>query len=246
MLKTNNEFIIEKAEDLSINKNECPISAEIQEMWIKHSTKNPILENGQMVCLNCDDEIMTKIATYFHRMLIEFIQTERNLNECYLIMKDYIVNIDNINNTSKYVKLIFDIIINMDRAYKYVWNIAKLLNDNIESYTGFTSWQKGKIKVSQEVIDNWDFIYSVRNLIEHPESLDTTFFKRNGANIITPKIIIDNKKYDLLQLGEKSLQSIFILSKGIIGASFLYSKYVVAFTDETRTKLFSPNSLKTE
>ena len=41
-----------------------------------------------------------------------------------------------------------------------------------------------------------------------------------------------------LQLATKSIQCVYIFVKAIIGASILYSKYVVAFTDEERTKIF--------
>lgn len=76
------------------------------------------------------------------------------------------------------------------------------------------------------------------NEIEHPENLNTTFFERIGENIVTPQIIYKSKKYDLLEIATKYLQCVSIFLKIIIGASFLYSKYLVAFTDETRTKLF--------
>lgn len=238
MNKQKEEFILEKAEDLSINKNECPLSSKIREIWIQYSTKNPILDNGQMVCLNYNDNIEIKIMNHFQRLLIEYIESEKTLNECRLIKTKYESNTDNINNSSKYVKLIFDIIVNMDRCYKYVWNIAKLLNDNIKSYKNFTEWQQGKIKVDPEVLKEWDFIYSIRNKIEHPEDLNTTSFQRTLNGSKSPKIIIKEKEYDLLELGEKSLISVLVISKAIIAISFLYSKFAIYFTDETRTTLY--------
>lgn len=235
------KIIIEKAEDLTTNKSETPISFEIQKMWMQYSSKNIVLDNGQMLCLKCDDEIIANISEYMHNILIEYIQSEKNLNECYEITKKYIRNIDNINNTSIYVKKICDIIVNMDRVYKYIWNIAKILNDNIESYSEFISWQKKNIKIDEDIFNEWDFIYLVRNEIEHPKNLKTTFFKRNELSIKTPKIIFQGKEYDLLDLGEKTLKCVFILSKAIISVAFLHSKYVICFTDENRTKLYSAN-----
>lgn len=239
MSTTNEKFIVEKAEDLSFNEIELPISAEIKKLWIQYSNQNPILDNGQMICLNYNDSIKDKISGYFQKILIEYIESEKALNECRLIKNNYINHIDNNNNTSKYVKLIFDIIVNMDRCYKYVWNIAKLLNDNIRSYKEFVEWQKGKINVKQEVLECWNFIYSIRNKIEHPEDLNTTSFSKAKVTIEIPKIIIDNNEYDLLQLGEDSLVSVFIISKAIIAISFLYSKFVVCFTDEKRKILYT-------
>lgn len=238
MNKQREEFILEKAEDLSINKNECPLSFEVREMWIQYSTKNPVLDNGQMVCLNYNDDIELKIMTYFQRLLIEYIESEKTLNECQLFKTKYESNIDNINNSSKYVKSIFNIIVNMDRCYKYVWNIAKLLNDNIESYNNFIEWQRGKININSEILKEWDFIYFIRNKIEHPEDLDTTSFQRTVIGNKSPKIIIEEKEYDLLELGENSLTSVLVISKAIIAISFLYSKFVTCFTDETRTIIY--------
>lgn len=172
-------------------------------------------------------------------MVTEYIQSEKDLNECYDIKNKYISSVKNINNTSKYVKKLCDIIVNMDRVYKYVHNIAKTLNDNIEKYKDFVFWQKGKIVVKQEIIDDWNFIYSIRNKIEHPDDLKTTFFTRHSKEATMPQVIISNQKYDLLNLAEKSLLSVFVLAKSIVAASFLYNKYVIAFTDETGTKLFS-------
>lgn len=45
----NNRFIIERLEDLSIDLNICTLSAKVQEIWIKYSGNNYILDNGQMV-----------------------------------------------------------------------------------------------------------------------------------------------------------------------------------------------------
>ncbi|MBE6147754.1 MAG: hypothetical protein E7168_05450 [Firmicutes bacterium] len=225
--------------DLTTNKVETPLSYEIQQMWTQYSTKNIILDNDQMIYLNCKDEIIKIVSDYMHKILIEYIESEKNLNECYEIKNKYISNIDNVNNTSKYVKKLCDIIVNMDRVYKYVWNIAKLLNDDIESYDKFITWQNGKIDIEKSILDGWKFIYSVRNVIEHPENLKTTFFKKNELYVKTPKIILNNTEYDLLELGEKSLQYVFVLSRAIISAAFLYSKYVICFTDETRTRLYT-------
>lgn len=58
MNKTNDKFIIEKAEDLTINKFETPFSYELQQMWIQYSTKNIVLDNGQMIFLDCQDKIL--------------------------------------------------------------------------------------------------------------------------------------------------------------------------------------------
>lgn len=233
------KFIIEKAEDLTTNRLKTPFSFEIQKMWQRFSSKNIILDNGQMILLKCEDDIITNISDYFNKILIEFIQSEENLNDCYDIKDRYASNIDHINNTNKFVKKICDIIVNMDRVYKYVWNIAKILNDDMDSYNKFLLWQKDKIKINNNVSEGWNLIYSLRNEIEHPQKMKTTFFKRTKSYIILPKAIVDSKEYDLLELGEKALLYAFILSKSIISASFLYSKYVTCFTDESRTKLYS-------
>ena len=70
-------FIVEELEDLSINPKICPLSADIREICIKHLRTNPILDNGQMVCLNCTEDIQIKIFDFFQKILIEFIESEK-------------------------------------------------------------------------------------------------------------------------------------------------------------------------
>lgn len=238
MLDKKEKIIIEELEDLAIDSNICPLSANIREIWLQYLENNIILDNGQMVYLNYPKDVKDKIFDYFQRILIEFIENEKKLNECYEIKNIYALHYNNINNTSKYVKINFDIIVSMDRVNKYIWNISKLLVDDIESYEKYMCWQNKTTNIKSQIRDEWKLIYAIRNEIEHPENLNTTFFERIGENIVTPQIIYKSKKYDLLEMATKSLQCVSIFLKIIIGASFLYSKYLVAFTDETRTKLF--------
>lgn len=80
--------------DLTTNKVEKPLSYEIQQMWTQYSTKNIILDNDQMFCLNCKNEIIKIVSDYMHKILIEYIESEKNLNECYEIKNKYISNVD--------------------------------------------------------------------------------------------------------------------------------------------------------
>jgi len=232
------KYVVERADDLSTNKFTTPFSFEIQKIWMKFSNKNIVLDNGQMILLKCKDDLIVDISDYFNKILIEFIQSEEYLKECYDIRDRYISNKDNINNTSRYIKKLCDIIVNMDRVYKYVWNIAKILNDDIESYNKYLAWQSDKIKFNNDVLEGWKLVYSIRNELEHPKNIKTTFFRRIESNVILPKIIFNAKEYDLLELSEKALQYAFIILKSIIPVAFLYSKYVICFTDESRTKLY--------
>ena len=43
--------------------------------------------------------------------------------------------------------------------------------------------------------------------------MKTTFFKKNELYVKISKIILDNTEYDLLELGEKSLQCVYIVQK---------------------------------
>ena len=159
-----------------------------------------------MVYLNYPKDVKDKIFDYFQRILIEFIENEKKLNECYEIKIIYALHYNNINNTSKYVKINFDIIVSMDRVNKYIWNISKLLVDDIESYEKYMCWQNKTTNIKSQIRDEWKLIYAIRNEIEHPENLNTTFFERIGENIVTPQIIYKSKKYDLLEIATKSLQ----------------------------------------
>ena len=90
-----NDFIIEHVADLSFDPKQCPLSKKIRETWIKLiSTNNPIMDNGQMVCLIIPGEIRNKIFDYGQKVLIEFIESEKMLNECDSIKNKYISNED--------------------------------------------------------------------------------------------------------------------------------------------------------
>lgn len=74
---------------------------------MKFSNKNIVLDNGQMILLKCKDDLIADISDYFNKILIEFIQSEEYLKECYDIRDRYINNKDNINNTSRYIKKLY-------------------------------------------------------------------------------------------------------------------------------------------
>ena len=232
------EFIIERVEDLSFNKDECPFSEEARKIWMQYTNKNIILDNGQMVCLNFTQEIEDKISDYCKNILTEFIEAEKNFQRCCTIRDKYILNIDDINNTSSYVKLIFNIIIDMDRANKYLWNISKILVDNVEGYKQYVLWQEQTTKIEKEIREKWNLVYNIRNEIEHPTTLKTTSFARVKGGSVIPQIIYEGKNYDLLEIAKYSLECVCVFLKAIMCASFLYSKYVVAFTDESRKILY--------
>lgn len=187
------EFIIEKAEDLSFNKNICPLSEEVKKIWIQYSHNNVILDNGQMVCLNFTEQVQEKILGYCQNILIEFIGAEKSFAKCCEIRDKYIANIDDINNTSSYVKNIFNIIVDMDRANKYLWNISKILVDNIEKYKDYISWQEKTTKIGKEIREKWNLVYNIRNEIEYPKSLKTTSFARIKGGSVVPQIIYEEK-----------------------------------------------------
>ena len=234
-----NDFIIEQVTDLSFDSKKCPLSKEIRETWVQLiSTNNPIMDNGQMVCLNLSDEIRNKIFDYGQKILMEFIESEKLINECYNIKNKYISNEDDVNNTNSYVKNIFNIIVNMDRSYKYLWNIVKDLIDNVESYKEYILWQNNTTKIGAEVYNKWDLIYNIRNEIEHPKNIRTTMFSRVNDGSVIPQIIYENKSYDLLELANEALQCMCIYFCTIIQAAFFNSKYVVAFTDESRKIIY--------
>lgn len=232
------EFIIERVEDLSFDKDVCPLSEEARKIWMQYTDNNIILDNGQMVCLNFTQEIKDKISDHCKNILTEFIESEKNFQKCCQIRDRYISNIDDINNTSSYVKLIFNIIIDMDRANKYLWNISKILVDNIEEYKQYVSWQEQTTKIGKEIREKWNLVYNIRNEIEHPTTLRTTSFARVKGGSVIPQIIYEGKNYDLLEIAKDALECVYIFLKAIMGASFLYSKYVVAFTDESRKILY--------
>ena len=193
-----------------------------------------------MVCLNYTDEVKGKIFDYFQRILTEFIEDEKRINKCYEIKNRYISHIDDINNTNSYVRDCFDVIVSMDRVNKYICNIAKLLIDNITGYNEYLEWQRKTTNINEKIRDEWKLIYNIRCKIEHPNDLQTTMFTRKGENIDIPQVIYKGEHYDLLELSDKAIQYVFLFFKLNIGAAYLNSKYVIAFTDETRRILYKP------
>ena len=81
-------------------------------------------------------------------------------------------------------------------------------------------------------------IYNIRNEIEHPKNIRTTMFSRVNGGSVIPQIIYENKSYDLLEIANEALQCMCIYFCIIIQAAFLNSKYVVAFTDESRKIIY--------
>lgn len=239
-----NKFTMEKAEDLSFDENKCTLSSEIRRKLFQYSDNNLVLDNGQMVLLNYPNSIKEKILDYCLKILIEFIESEKSLNQCYEIKNKYIKHEDDINNTNIYVKKLCDIIVNMDRANKYIWNISKLLVDRIESYKEYILWQEQVTNIEKDIRDKWDLVYDIRNEIEHPKNLKTTFFTRKRGKTISPEIIYNGINYDLLELSKNSLECVYIFFNTVMGASFLNSKYVIAFTDKERKILYTINKDK--
>ena len=224
--------MVENAEDLSFNDKEFQFSKEVRKLWIKYSGDNVILDNSQKLFLNIPSEVKSKMLDYYQRTLIEFIESEKLLKKCCEIKDIYISNIDNVNNTSSYVKMTSDIIINMDKVNKYIFSIVKLHIDNISFRKNYISWINGTTNIENEFIDRWILIRDIRNKFEHPDDLETTFFSRTQSGVVFPEIEHNGKYYDLLELSENSLLCICLFFKGIIGAALLHSKYLVMFTDE--------------
>lgn len=127
----------------------------------------------------------------------------------------------------------------MDQVNKNTWNICKLLNDDVEGYNDYLQWQKDKINIDSKIYDDWSIIYNIRNEIEHPgNNLFPTLITKVNNVVIMPTITYKGKKYDLLSLAKQSLEIASIFARLIIGASFLYSKYTKAFTDENRMNIY--------
>lgn len=72
------KIIIEELEDLAIDSNICPLSANIREIWLQYLENNIILDNGQMVYLNYQKDVKDKIFDYFQRILIDLLKMKRN------------------------------------------------------------------------------------------------------------------------------------------------------------------------
>lgn len=237
----NNKFNIEEMPDLTTNPKYNPFASLFRNELLKYTSNNIVLENGQMIYINLSQEQLDKIFEYNMEIFTNLLRSENKIVECENLIKEYCLN--GKNNTSTYVNNCYDIIINMDKVNKYIWNICKMLNDNVESYSSYIVWQKDKIIVDKRIYEDWDRIYQIRNCIEHPKKLlSPTFMKRNNTNINKPSIIWEKKSYDLLELAKQSVEISYTFARLIIGTSFLYSKYTKVVTDEERKILYSTNN----
>lgn len=237
----NNKFNIEEMPDLTTNPKYNPFASLFRNELLKYTSNNIVLENGQMIYINLSQEQLDKIFEYNMEIFTNLLRSENKIVECENLIKEYCLN--GKNNTITYVNNCYDIIINMDKVNKYIWNICKMLNDNVESYSSYIVWQKDKIIVDKRIYEDWDRIYQIRNCIEHPKKLlSPTFMKRNITNINKPSIIWEKKSYDLLELAKQSVEISYTFARLIIGASFLYSKYTKMVTDEERKILYSTNN----
>lgn len=226
------KYIMEKAVDMSTDKYITPFSYKITNIINHYCSKNIVLENGQLITLDCGDSLITEISDFMFKILIEFIESEKNLNECYEIINQYIEYNNNVNNTYKYSKKLCDIIINMDRVHKYVWCIVKLLNDNADTYDNYEFWKRCIARIENDTLNKWQVIYQIRNELEHPSGFYFTHFKRSIYGIDRPKIVLANNEYDILILAENSLKCIFEIFCKNIEKAFFYSKYTICFTDK--------------
>lgn len=238
-MTNHDKFIVEEMPDLTTNIKNNPYASQFRNELLRYSSNNIVLENGQMIYIDLSQELIKSISEYNMEIFINILRSENKIIECEKIIDDY--KISGKNNSNTYIKNCYDVIINMDQVYKYVWNICKLLNDNLSNYSMYIEWQKDKINVGEKIYEDWDRIYQIRNCLEHPEKLlsSTMLTKTVDKVILKPTILWKEKRYDLLWLARQSIQISYIFARLIIGASFLYSKYTKVITDENRTWLYS-------
>ena len=239
-------FVVEEMSDLTTDKKNNPYASEFRNELFRYSSNNIVLENGQMIYIDLSQELLKNINEYNMEIFVNILRSENLIVECEKIINEY--KLSRKNNSNTYIKNCYEVIINMDQVHKYVWNICKLLNDNLSDYCSYIKWQKDKINVDEEVYEDWDRIYQIRNSLEHPNKLlsPTLLTKTSEGVIIKPMIIWKEKRYDLLDLAKKSIQISYIFARLVIGASFLYSKYTIVFTDENRTSIYSTCNKKND
>lgn len=238
-MTNHDKFVVEEMPDLTINIKNNPYASQFRNELLRYSSNNIVLENGQMIYIDLSQKLIKSISEYNMEIFINILRSENKIIECEKIIDDY--KISGKNNSNTYIKNCYDVIINMDQVYKYVWNICKLLNDNLSNYSMYIEWQKDKINVDEKIYEDWDIIYQIRNCLEHPEKLlsSTMLTKTVDKVILKPTILWKEKRYDLLGLARQSIQISYIFARLIIGVSFLYSKYTKVITDENRTCLYS-------
>lgn len=232
------KFIVEEMPDLTTNEIENPLATKFRNEMIRYSSNNIVLENGQMIFIDLGKDIQEKIFECNMEIFSNILRSEKMLIECSNMIKKYEMTGNNYSTSFK--KNCFDIIIYMDQVNKNIWNICKLLNDDVEGYNDYLQWQKDKINIDSKIYDDWSIIYNIRNEIEHPgNNLFPTLITKVNNVVIMPTITYKGKKYDLLLLAKQSLEIASIFARLIIGASFLYSKYTKAFTDEYRMNIYT-------
>lgn len=236
-----NKYVIEEMSDLTANIKDNPYASKFRNELLRYSSNNIVLENGQMIYIDLSQELIESINEYNMDIYINILRSENIIIECEKIIDEYAHS--GKNNSTTYIKNCYEVIINMDQVHKYVWNICKLLNDDLSKYSLYKEWQKNKINIGEEVYETWDIIYQIRNALEHPEKLlsPTLLTKKSGNEILKPTILWKEKRYDLLDLAKQSIQISYNFARLVIGASFLYSKYTKTFTNENRTSIYFAN-----
>ena len=168
-MTNHDKFVVEEMPDLTTNIKNNPYASQFRNELLRYSSNNIVLENGQMIYIDLSQELIKSISEYNMEIFINILRSENKIIECEKIIDDY--RISGKNNSNTYIKNCYDVIINMDQVYKYVWNICKLLNDNLSNYSMYIEWQKDKINVDEKIYEDWDRIYQIRNCLEHPEKL---------------------------------------------------------------------------
>lgn len=194
-----------------------------------------------MIYIDLSQELIRSINGYNMEIFINILRSENIIMKCEKIVDEY--EHSGKNNFYTYIKNCYEVIINMDQVHKYVWNICKLLNNNLPNYSLYKEWQKDKINIDEEIYKSWDRIYQIRNCLEHPGKLlsPTLLAKKSENEILKPTILWEEKRYDLLELAKQSIQISYIFARLVIGSSFLYSKYTKVITDENRTSIYFIN-----
>ena len=234
----NNKYIIEEMPDLSTDSKNNPYATKFRNEMLRYFSNNIVLENGQMISIDLPKELEITINEYLMGIFTNILRSENLIADCKKIVDEY--KNTSKNNSNSFIKNCYEVITNMDKANKMVWNICQKLNDGVGSYDSYIKWQKDKINVDKEIYDDWTIIYNVRNEIEHPKELLSASLLRKVSNnkIELPSIDWDGKKYDLFSMARQSIEIVSIFARLVIGASYLYSKYTLVLTDETRTSLF--------
>lgn len=223
-------YITEKILDF---KN-SPYTSLFQKIMLNCSY-NDVTIGDKLLIMEIPDKENELIRNHFLNIFIRWGKSENKINECIELAEEYknCQQDQPFNPTYIHNENIYDIICWQIRSSREANEILNLLIDEkLKDHKELKQWCKGKFKDSDKIFDLIKKCYDIRGIIEHPEKIiHTTLFKKINNGITKPILNFNGEDIDVFELGKMVLDCNFIFQKMCIELGFLYSKYLVFYSE---------------